>query len=187
VTGGKSAEGERVEDGSVVATKLTYYPCLSHRLADMRPHSALGRSGVWLSIYLLCVVFVCSFILFEVLDVDGSDFPTGQAPTAVRAAESPTTRSSARCSRRRQTCTSLSWRQRSRTASLSRSIPSRSGRRRSSRPARAGTSWRAPRWATSLPPPDRSPRVAPIVGRNLWSGLSPGDGGPSRRSPSRHP
>ena len=80
-----------------------------------------------------------------------------------------TTRSSARCSRRRQTCTSLSWRYRSRTAALGRSIPLRSGRRRSSRLARAGASWRAPRWATSLPPPDRSPRrsAAPIVGRNL--------------------
>jgi len=55
----------------------------------MRPHSALGRSGVWLSIYVLCVVFVCSFILFEVLDIDGSDFPTGSAPTAVRTAEPP--------------------------------------------------------------------------------------------------
>ncbi len=55
----------------------------------MRPRFALGRSGIWRSIYVLCVVFVCSFILFEVLDVDGSDFPTGQAPTAVRAAESP--------------------------------------------------------------------------------------------------
>ena len=28
-----------------------------------------------LAIYAVSVVFVCSFILFEVLDVDGSDFP----------------------------------------------------------------------------------------------------------------
>jgi hypothetical protein len=55
----------------------------------MRPLSALGRSVVWLSIYVLCVVFVCSFILFEVLDIDGSDFPIGSAPTAVRAVEPP--------------------------------------------------------------------------------------------------
>jgi len=55
----------------------------------MRPRFALGRSGIWRSIYVLCVVFVCSFILFEVLDVDGSDFPTGLTPTAVRAAEPP--------------------------------------------------------------------------------------------------
>ncbi len=78
-----------MEDGSVVATKLTFYPFLSHRLAGMRLHSAFGRSGVWLSIYVLCVAFVCSFILFEVLDIDGSDFPTGSAPTAVRTAEPP--------------------------------------------------------------------------------------------------
>ena len=53
----------------------------------MRPRFALGRSRIWRSIYVLCVVFVCSFILFEVLDVDGSDFPTGPTPTAVRTAE----------------------------------------------------------------------------------------------------
>ena len=55
----------------------------------MRPHFALGRSRVWLPLYVLCVVFVCSFILFEVLDVDGSDFPTGPASTAARTAEPP--------------------------------------------------------------------------------------------------
>ena len=51
----------------------------------MRPRFALGRSRIWRSIYVLCVVFVCSFILFEVIDLDGSDFPTGPAPTAVRS------------------------------------------------------------------------------------------------------
>ena len=55
----------------------------------MRPRFASGRSGIWLSIHVLCVVFVFSFILFELLDVDGSDFPTGPAPTAVRTAEPP--------------------------------------------------------------------------------------------------
>jgi len=37
--------------------------------------AALGRSLLGLTVYSLCVVFVFSFILFEVLDVDGSDFP----------------------------------------------------------------------------------------------------------------
>ena len=30
---------------------------------------------VWLATYVVCVGLVCSFILFEVLDIDGSDFP----------------------------------------------------------------------------------------------------------------
>ena len=60
---------------------------MGHCLRDMRPRFAVGRSGIWRSIYVLCVIFVCSFILFEVLDVDGSDFPTGPTPTAVRTAE----------------------------------------------------------------------------------------------------
>ena len=51
----------------------------------MRLRFAFGRSGIWLSIYVLCVVFVFSFVPFELLDVDGSDFPTGPAPTAVRS------------------------------------------------------------------------------------------------------
>src|SRR5215510_3680792 len=31
---------------------------------------------VWLATYVVCIGLVCSFILFEVLDIDGSDFPT---------------------------------------------------------------------------------------------------------------
>ena len=62
---------------------------MGHRLRDMRLRFAFGCSGIWLSIYVLCVVFVFSFVLFELLDVDGSDFPTGPAPTAVRTAEPP--------------------------------------------------------------------------------------------------
>jgi hypothetical protein len=30
---------------------------------------------LWLAIYVVCMGLVCSFILFEVLDIDGSDFP----------------------------------------------------------------------------------------------------------------
>jgi hypothetical protein len=40
----------------------------------MTLRATLERSVFWLTIYVLCVVFVFSFILFEVLDVDGSDF-----------------------------------------------------------------------------------------------------------------
>jgi hypothetical protein len=50
------------------------------------------RSARWprllLAAYLLCVGFVCSFILFEVLDVDGSDFVPVAQTEAVRSAES---------------------------------------------------------------------------------------------------
>jgi hypothetical protein len=45
-------------------------------------------SGVWLTIYVFCMLMVASFIFFEVLDVDGSDFPTHPTQMAVRLAES---------------------------------------------------------------------------------------------------
>jgi hypothetical protein len=45
-------------------------------------------SGVWLTIYVFCVLMVGSFIFFEVLDVDGSDFPTHPTQMAARLAES---------------------------------------------------------------------------------------------------
>ena len=41
-----------------------------------------------LAIYLACLGLVCSFILFEVLDVDGSDFVPVAQTEAVRPAES---------------------------------------------------------------------------------------------------
>jgi hypothetical protein len=37
-------------------------------------------STTLLAVYLICVVFVFSFILFEVLDIDGSDFPVAPRP-----------------------------------------------------------------------------------------------------------
>jgi hypothetical protein len=43
---------------------------------------------VWLTIYVFCVLVVASFIFFEVLDVDGSDFPTHPTQMAARLAES---------------------------------------------------------------------------------------------------
>jgi hypothetical protein len=36
---------------------------------------------LWLVTYVVCIGLVCSFILFEVLDVDGSDFPTPPTTT----------------------------------------------------------------------------------------------------------
>jgi hypothetical protein len=53
----------------------------------MHARSIIGRSALGLAIYSLCLVFVCSFILFEVLDVDGSDFPS--TATQAVAAEAP--------------------------------------------------------------------------------------------------
>lgn len=50
------------------------------------------RSSRWprllLAIYLACLGLVCSFILFEVLDVDGSDFLPLTQTEAVRPADS---------------------------------------------------------------------------------------------------
>ena len=47
-----------------------------------------GRSvklmaALWLVTYIVCIGLVCSFILFEVLDIDGSDFPA----TPIKLAE----------------------------------------------------------------------------------------------------
>ena len=56
----------------------------------MRSTRAL-RSGVLLVVYVASLALVCSFILFEVLDIDGSDFPTPvpRSVTAVKLAEPP--------------------------------------------------------------------------------------------------
>ena len=44
---------------------------------------------LWLAIYVICIGLVCSFILFEVLDIDGSDFPAPPtAATPIKLAES---------------------------------------------------------------------------------------------------
>ena len=53
----------------------------------MTARTLVGRSALGLGIYSLCVVFVFSFLLFEVLDVDGSDFPV--SATQAIAAEAP--------------------------------------------------------------------------------------------------
>src|ERR1700740_1722595 len=42
--------------------------------------SYLRASKVWRAAYLVCTLLVFSYILFEVLDVDGSNFPLNQYP-----------------------------------------------------------------------------------------------------------
>lgn len=53
----------------------------------MRGSSLLLASGVWLTIYVTCVLLVTSFIFFEILDVDGSDFMPRPAKMAARLAD----------------------------------------------------------------------------------------------------
>ncbi len=48
-----------------------------------------SRPRLWLVVYSICCLLVLSFILFEVLDVDGSDFPKPTNTVAVKLAESP--------------------------------------------------------------------------------------------------
>jgi hypothetical protein len=50
----------------------------------LRGSRLLLASSAWLTIYVACVLIVASFIVFEVLDVDGSDFPTHPAKMAAR-------------------------------------------------------------------------------------------------------
>lgn len=49
------------------------------------------KSTVLLTVYVACLCLVLSFILFEVLDIDGSDFPIpiSRAVTVVKLAEPP--------------------------------------------------------------------------------------------------
>jgi hypothetical protein len=38
------------------------------------------RSTFWRAIYIICTVFVFSYVFFDVLDLDGSDFPLKRHP-----------------------------------------------------------------------------------------------------------
>jgi hypothetical protein len=51
-------------------TRWDALPVKKHRL----PVKLMAT--LWLATYVVCIGLVCSFILFEVLDIDGSDFPT---------------------------------------------------------------------------------------------------------------
>jgi hypothetical protein len=46
-------------------------------------------AALWLTTYVVCIGLVCSFILFEVLDIDGSDFPAplSNLATPIKLAE----------------------------------------------------------------------------------------------------
>ena len=48
-------------------------------------------AALWLATYVVCIGLVCSFILFEVLDIDGSDFPAppSNLATPIKLAEPP--------------------------------------------------------------------------------------------------
>ncbi|HUK41760.1 MAG TPA: hypothetical protein VLX11_11965 [Candidatus Acidoferrales bacterium] len=46
-------------------------------LPDFRYHHC---SSLWRITYIVCAVLVCSYIFFDVLDLDGSDFPLKQHP-----------------------------------------------------------------------------------------------------------
>jgi hypothetical protein len=54
----------------------------------LRSARLLLASSAWLTIYVFCVLVVASFIFFEVLDVDGSDFPKNPTQMVTRLAES---------------------------------------------------------------------------------------------------
>src|SRR5215475_12862217 len=59
-----------------------------HRLGSGSPQAPTSRAA--LVLYLACTLLVFSFILFEVLDVDASDFPPpSKATTSVKLVEPP--------------------------------------------------------------------------------------------------
>jgi len=55
----------------------------------LRCSHAVHRSRVWKAVYTICVFFVCYYIFFNVLDLDGSSFPKLLTPVerAIVAAE----------------------------------------------------------------------------------------------------
>ena len=57
---------------------------------NTRPLPVKVMATLWLATYVICIGLVCSFILFEVLDIDGSDFPAPptSATTPIKLAES---------------------------------------------------------------------------------------------------
>ena len=59
----------------------------------VKPHQLPVKlmATLWLLTYVICIGLVFSFILFEVLDIDGSDFPapTSNLATAIKLAEPP--------------------------------------------------------------------------------------------------
>ena len=57
-------------------------------MLSLRGSRLVLASGAWLTLYVFCILMVGSFIFFEVLDVDGSDFPTLPTQMAARLAES---------------------------------------------------------------------------------------------------
>ena len=46
-----------------------------------------ARRALWMAAYLACFVLVLSFIFFEVLDVDGSDFDYAPSRLSIKLAE----------------------------------------------------------------------------------------------------
>ena len=56
-------------------------------MLKLRGSRLILASGAWLTIYVFCVLMVASFIFFEVLDVDGSDFPTHPTQVVARLDE----------------------------------------------------------------------------------------------------
>jgi hypothetical protein len=46
------------------------------------PDSQLPRPSLRRVTYVICTTFIVFYILFDVLDLDGSDFPTTRAPVA---------------------------------------------------------------------------------------------------------
>jgi hypothetical protein len=53
------------------------------------PGARARRSRLVLGVYIACTVLVFSFILFEVLDVDASDFPAPTQASTVKLIEPP--------------------------------------------------------------------------------------------------
>jgi hypothetical protein len=71
-----------------MATADWHSDVLMHQLRSGSAAYAPGRSVLVLTLYLVCTLLVFSFILFEVLDVDASDFPS-PAKSSIRLAEPP--------------------------------------------------------------------------------------------------
>src|SRR5215471_11528032 len=135
---------------------------------------------VWLATYVVCIGLVCSFILFEVLDIDGSDFPTPPSTlaTPIKLAEPAHEIKRSLLSAERNCGPWWRWSScssRARGSSVWR--PAGACRRPADSTAGGGCVCRFPAPRFPTPPPPDPPLPCPLISLNrggrIWSGCLP--------------
>jgi hypothetical protein len=81
------ARKPKIKDKAATLARIYSYRILTFPFAvcidsvKMLPNLRIShRSTFWRAIYIICTVFVVSYVFFDVLDLDGSDFPSKRHP-----------------------------------------------------------------------------------------------------------